>query len=221
MRLWLKNMVGESIGRVDVRDDVFDAPLKPSLIHQVVVGQLANARQGTVQVQTRAGVAGGGRKPRPQKGTGASRAGSIRSPLWVGGGVALGPKPRSYRKNTPKRMRRMAMVSVISEKARNGDLIILESLELSTGKTKELESVIKALDISGSILLVADGSIPDVLLAASNIGNVQPIPANLINAKDLVNHGKILITVDGVRKIEELWGGVRRRRRALQEEKVH
>ena len=213
MRFWLKNMNGESIGRVDLRDDVFDVPLKPSLIHQVVVGQLANARQGTVKTQTRAEVSGGGRKPRPQKGTGASRAGSTRSPLWVGGGVALGPKPRSFRKNTPKRMRRMALVSAISEKARTGDLIILDSLDISSAKTKNLESVIIALGISGSVLLVADGSPTDVILAARNIGNVKPIPANLINAKDLVNHSNVLITVDGVRKVEELWGGVRRKRR--------
>ena len=113
MRFWLKNMNGESIGRVDLRDDVFDVPLKPSLIHQVVVGQLANARQGTVKTQTRAEVSGGGRKPRPQKGTGASRAGSTRSPLWVGGGVALGANPRSFMKNTTKRMRRIAFVSAI------------------------------------------------------------------------------------------------------------
>lgn len=220
MRLWLKNMDGGSIGRVDVRDDVFDAPLKSSLIHQVVVGQLANARQGTVKTQTRAEVAGGGRKPRPQKGTGASRAGSTRSPLWVGGGVALGPKPRSFRKNTPKRMRRMALVSAISEKARTGDLIILDSLELSSAKTRDLESVITALGINGSILLVADGSPSDVILAARNIENVKPMPANLINAKDVVNRSKVVITVDGVRKIEELWGGVRRMRRTQLVEKV-
>ena len=220
MRFWLKNMNGESIGRVDLRDDVFDVPLKPSLIHQVVVGQLANARQGTVKTQTRAEVSGGGRKPRPQKVTGASRAGSTRSPLWVGGGVALGPKPRSFRKNTPKRMRRMALVSAISEKARTGDLIIMDSLELSSAKTRDLESVITALGITGSILLVADGSPSDVILAARNIENVKPIPANLINAKDVVNRSKVVITVDGVRKIEELWGGVRRMRRAQLVEKV-
>ena len=220
MRFWLKNMNGESIGRVDLRDDVFDVPLKPSLIHQVVIGQLANARQGTVKTQTRAEVSGGGRKPRPQKGTGASRAGSTRSPLWVGGGVALGPKPRSFRKNTPTRMRRMALVSAISEKARTGDLIILDSLELSSAKTRDLESVITALGITGSILLVADGSPSDVILAARNIENVKPIPANLINAKDVVNRSKVVITVDGVRKIEELWGGVRRMRRTQLVEKV-
>ena len=220
MRFWLKNMNGESIGRVDLRDDVFEVPLKPSLIHQVVVGQLANARQGTVKTQTRAEVSGGGRKPRPQKGTGASRAGSTRSPLWVGGGVALGPKPRSFRKNTPKRMRRMALVSAISEKARTGDLIILDSLELSSAKTRDLESVITALGISGSILLVAVGSPSDVILAARNIENVKPIPANLINAKDVVNRSKVVITVDGVRKIEELWGGLRRMRRTQLVEKV-
>ena len=117
-------------------------------------------------------------------------------------------------------MRRMALVSAISEKARTGDLIILDSLELSSAKTRDLESVITALGISGSILLVADGSPSDVILAARNIENVKPIPANLINAKDVVNRSKVVITVDGVRKIEELWGGVRRMRRTQLVEKV-
>lgn len=205
MRIWLKNSSGGSIGRVDVRDDVFDAPANPALVHQVVVGQLANARQGTASSKTRSEVSGGGRKPRPQKHSGMARAGTIRSPLWVGGGVAFGPKPRSYRQRTPRKMRRLALVTVLSEKARTGDLVVVDSLDIEEGKTRRLVEILAALEVSGPTLLSADGAGPEVLQAARNVEQLRTVPASLISAADLVRCGKVVMTVDALRKIEETW----------------
>ncbi len=204
MRIWLKNSSGDSIGRVDVRDDVFDAPPNPALVHQVVVGQLANARQGTASSKTRSDVSGGGRKPRPQKHSGLSRAGTIRSPLWVGGGVAFGPKPRSYRQRTPRKMRRLSLVAVLSEKARSGDLVIVDSLEMDEGKTSRLVGILAALDVRGPALLSADGAGPEVLVAARNIPQLRIVPAVLINTADLVRCGKVVMTVEALRRVEEI-----------------
>ena len=204
MRIWLKNSSGGSIGRVDVRDDVFDAPPNPALVHQVVVGQLANSRQGTASSKTRSEVSGGGRKPRPQKHSGMSRAGTIRSPLWVGGGVAFGPKPRSYRQRTPRKMRRLALVTALSEKARSGDLVVVDSLEMDDGKTSRLVDVLAALDVRGPALLSADGAGPEVLRAARNIPQLRTVPAALVSAVDLVRCGKVVMTEDALRKVEEV-----------------
>lgn len=213
MRIWLKNSNGDSIGRVDARDDVFDAPPNPALVHQVVVGHLANARQGTASVKTRSEVSGGGRKPRPQKHSGLARAGTIRSPLWVGGGVAFGPKPRSYRQRTPRKMRRLALVTVLSEKARNGDLVIVEDLGIQEGKTRQLAEVLAALEVQGPTLLSADGAGPEVLVAARNIPQLRTVPAALISTVDLVRCGKVVMTVEALRKVEEIWAGPKKSRR--------
>ena len=213
MRIWLKNSRGDSIGRVDVRDDVFDAPPNPALVHQVVVGHLANARQGTASVKTRSEVSGGGRKPRPQKHSGLARAGTIRSPLWVGGGVAFGPKPSSYRQRTPRKMRRLALVTVLSEKARNGDLVIVEDLGIEAGKTRQLVDVLAALEVQGPTLLSADGAGPEVLVAARNIPQLRTVPAALISTVDLVRCGKVVMTVEALRKVEETWAGPKKSRR--------
>ena len=131
MKLDIKNVLGKVVGKIDVSDEVFSAPINEALIHQVMVGQLANARQGTSSTKTRANVSGGGAKPRPQKGSGRARAGTIRAPQWRGGGVVFGPEPRSYRHNTPKRMKRLSLVSMLSDKAREGHLVILDKLILA------------------------------------------------------------------------------------------
>jgi len=215
VKLWIKNTLGESVGRIDVREDVFGAPANPALVHQVVVGQLANARQGTVGSKTRAQVSGGGRKPRPQKGTGSARVGSSRNPTWTGGGVAFGPHPRSYRQHTPKRMRRLSMVSVLSDKVRDGDLIVVDDLTVELGKTTALLAILDALGVGVPAMIVAAELDPSVLRATKNIKRLKSLPASLLNTLDLLNHGKVIITVDAVRRAEELWGGARRRKRRL------
>ena len=211
MKLRLRNARGGEVGHVDVREDVFGVSMNESLVHQVMVGQLANARQGTVRTKTRAEVSGGGAKPHPQKGTGRARAGSTRAPNWKGGGVVFGPNRRSYRHHTPKGMRRRSLVALLSDKVRENQLIVLDSLELDEVKTREMIKVLEAVDAKPPVLLVADGADPSVLLAARNIPRLKMLPSALLNTVDLLNHPKVVITLDGVRKVEELWGGRRRR----------
>ena len=197
-------------GEIDVRDDIFGVPEKSALVHQVMVGQLANKRQGTAKTKNRSEVSGGGAKPRPQKHSGRSRQGSIRSPIWVGGGRAFGPTPRSYRQNTPKKMRRIAMLSVLSDKLRNGSLVIVDELNLENGKTKEMAAVLSSIGIEGSCLVVDDNSNEKVIKGSRNIPRVKTLPAGLINALDLINRKRVLLTIPAVRKIEEIWSGVYR-----------
>ena len=209
-------MSGAVVDSVDVLDDVFDAPMNSALLHQVMVGQLANKRQGTAKVKTRSEVAGGGAKPRPQKYTGRARQGSIRSPLWRGGGVVFGPTPRSYRQRTPKRMKRQAIKMILSDKAREQQLVVLDELRLSEAKTKQMAQALKALQVESSALLVGNEVNDDVVRAARNIPRIRTLPVSLLNAVDLLNANKVVMTVDAVRKAEELWGGefVRIKRRA-------
>ena len=210
MKLQIKNIQGENTGDMEVRDDVFGVPVKSALVHQVMVGQLANKRQGTAKTKTRSEVSGGGAKPRPQKHTGSSRQGTIRSPVWVGGGRAFGPSPRSYRKRTPKKMRRLALLSVLSDKARHSDLLLLDSLELKEGKTKEIVSILSALNISNSALIVTDGPNKKLVQSAGNVGGIRTLPVQVLNTLELLNKKQLIITVDAVKRIEELWGGVYR-----------
>ena len=210
-------MSGAVVDSVEVLDDVFDAPMNSALVHQVMVGQLANKRQGTAKVKTRSEVAGGGAKPRPQKYTGRARQGSIRSPQWRGGGVVFGPTPRSYRQRTPKRMKRQAIKIVLSDKARERQLVVLDKLEIAGAKTKQMAQALSALEVNSSVLLVGETITDDVVRAARNIPRVRTLPVALLNAVDLLNANKVVMTVDAVRKAEEIWGGefVRIKREAV------
>ena len=206
MKLRLHNSKGQVVGSVEVSDRVFGAPMNAALVHQVMVGQLANARQGTAKVKTRTEVSGGGAKPRPQKYTGRARQGSIRAPHWKGGGVVFGPAPRSYRHATPVRMRRKAMLSVLSDKAREDELVVVDELTPESPKTREMARVLAALGMRSSVLLVADGADDATLRSANNIPRVKLLPAALLNTRDLLNHRRVVMTLDAVRKAEELWG---------------
>ncbi len=206
MKLRLHNSRGDVIGSVEVSDRVFGAPMNAALVHQVMVGQLANARQGTAKVKTRSEVSGGGAKPRPQKYTGRARQGSIRSPQWKGGGVVFGPAPRSYRHATPVRMRRKATLAVLSDKAREGELVVVDELAPEAPKTRAMARVLAALGVTSSALLVADGADEATLRSIGNIPRVKPLPAALLNTRDLLNHRRVVMTLDAVRKAEELWG---------------
>ena len=206
MKIRLLDIKGKSLGHVDVEDHLFDAPPNEALVHQVVVAQQANARQGTVGTKNRAAVSGGGRKPWKQKGTGRARQGSIRSPQWKGGGVVFGPSPRSYRQNTPKRMKNAALRSSISSKAREGDLIVIDKLELEQAKTKNIAYVLESLKIKGSALLVADGSDPAIFKAGRNLESVKLIPSFKLNSLDVLMKSKIVMTLDAVRNAESIWG---------------
>lgn len=216
MKIQVRNTRGEIVGDVEVREQVFGMPINPALVHQVMVGQLANARQGTANTKTRGKISGGGAKPRPQKGTGRARQGSIRAPHWRGGGTVFGPTPRSFRQRTPKRMRRLSLVTVLSDKVRESQLVVLDGLALDQPRTKEMVKVLDALDAGPSVLLVADGADKSVLRCARNIPRLKMLPASLLNSLDLLNHRKVVMTLDAVRRAEELWGepATRRRRAA-------
>jgi len=205
VELKLRNIQGQIIGNIEVSDYLFGAPMNEALVHQVMVGQLANARQGTAKTKTRAEVSGGGAKPRPQKSSGRSRQGSIRAPQWKGGGRAFGPAPRSYRHRTPSRMRRQSLIVMLSDKVRSEQLIVLDSLRMSQPKTKEMVKVLEALEVKASAVLVADGTDKAMLRCIRNIPKVKALPASLLNTLDLLNHRQLVMTVDAVRKAEQLW----------------
>ena len=207
MRLKVRNVQGEIVDDVTVRDDVFDVPMNEALVHQVVVGQLANARQGTVATKNRSKVSGGGAKIRPQKGTGRARMGSTRAPQWRGGGVVFGPSPRSYRHRTPKRMRRSSLLVSLSDKTREERLVVVDQLLLDPPSTREMAKCLDALGAGAPVLLVGDGTASDVLRAARNIPRVKMLPANLLNTIDIMKHRTVVMTLDAVRKAEEMWGG--------------
>ena len=207
MKLRLHDAQGKSLGHIDVLDDVFDARANPALVHQVVVAQQANARQGTASTKTRAEVSGGGRKPWRQKGTGRARAGSNRSPIWRGGGVIFGPRPRSYVQRTPKRMRRAALKATLSAKIREGELVVVDRLRLPEPKTKHFVAMMEALGVSGSVLLIGDGTDPSVLRCARNVPKLKMIPAFQLSAVDLLRHGRVVMTLGAVRQAERIWGG--------------
>lgn len=207
MKLEVRNMRGSLVSSVEVLDDVFGAPMNAALVHQVMVGQLANKRQGTAKVKTRSEVSGGGAKPRPQKYTGRARQGSIRSPQWRGGGVVFGPTPRSYRQRTPKRMKRESIKIMLSDKVRERQLIVLDELRVDDTKTKNMAQALKMLKAESSVLLVGDGADLSVLRAARNIPKVRTLPAALLNTVDLLNANKVVMTLEAVQKAEALWGG--------------
>ena len=216
MKIKLRGLGGEVVRDIEVRDDVFGLPMNRALVHQVVVGQLANARQGTAGSKTRSQVSGGGFKPRPQKGTGRARQGTIRAPQFRGGGVVFGPTPRSYRQRTPKRMRRLSLVTMLSDKVREDRLVVVDQLALDRPKTREMVKVLDALHAGPSVLLVADGADASVLRCARNVPRLKMLPASLLSTVDLIKHRTIIMTLDALRRAEELWGGpfIRRNRRA-------
>jgi large subunit ribosomal protein L4 len=175
------------------------------VLHSAVVNYLANQRQGTQSTLTRAEVSGGGRKPWRQKGTGRARHGSIRSPQWTHGGIAHGPKPRSFRYALPKKVRRLAMKSAFSLKVASGDLIVLEKLEFEQIKTKEMIKVLNALGADGKALVVISQKDDKVIKSARNIPGVQTSLVNTLNVYDILNADKFIVVRDAVEKIEEVY----------------
>ncbi|NMB47801.1 50S ribosomal protein L4 [Patescibacteria group bacterium] len=184
--------------------NIFEVPLNPNLVHQVATSQMANKRQVIASTKTRAEVSGGGRKPWRQKGTGRARHGSIRSPLWVGGGVTFGPtNKRNFKKDIPKKMRRKALFMVLSEKAKNETLAIVGSIELKEIKTKEFKKMIDSLKLDGSALIVLESLNENIIKSARNIQGIKTIQAKDLNCLDILNHKYLVITQKGVEKIKE------------------
>lgn len=205
MKSDVKNISGEVISQIELDALLFDVEMNQPLVHQALVRQRANARTGTHSTKTRAEVRGGGRKPWKQKGTGRARAGSIRSPIWRHGGVAFGPKPRSYRQDLPVRMRRQALRCVLSEKLREGSFLIVDELEVGTPKSKELRQIIDSLGVTGSALLVGNPFSEGLILSARNLKGVKTLTASYLNIGDLLRYKNLIMTVDAVKRAEELW----------------
>lgn len=199
------NMEGSQVGEIELNEAIFGTEVNEPLLHQAVVAYEANKRQGTVSTKTRTEVRGGGRKPWRQKGTGRARHGSTRSPIWVGGGVTFGPKPRDYRQALPKKARRAALRSALSAKVGAGDIIVLESLSLSEVKTKQVAQVLERLNATGTALIVTDQRNRNVELSTRNIPGVALRTADGINAYEVLKHSKLVITKDGVAKVEEVF----------------
>jgi large subunit ribosomal protein L4 len=194
---------GETVETIQLDDAVFNVPMNNSLVHQALVAYQLNKRHGTHSTKTRGEVSGGGRKPWIQKHTGRARQGSIRSPQWRHGGVVFGPHPRSYRKAIPRRMRRTALRCVLSQKAREGQLVCLNSLDTVNGKTRSMIDLMANLGISGSALLVTQGSDTQVIQAAHNVKKVWTLPVSQLNAQELLSRETLVITLEAVRWAEE------------------
>ncbi len=206
MQVPVYDLTGEIIEQIEVSDQVFCVPFNEAVVHQVMVGQRANARQGTASTKTRGEVSGSSRKLFRQKGTGSARAGSAKSPLRRGGGITFGPKPRSYRQAMPKKMRRLALRCVLSAKVRDKELIILEQLQFEQPKTKEMVRILAALGMDSSALIVTSEPEESVVKSARNLPRIKTTPASLLNVVDLFSCKMLLMTVAAVRKAEELWG---------------
>ncbi len=205
MQVPVYNLAGEVVKHIELSDEVFAVPFNEAVVHQVMVGQRANARQGTASTKTRGEVAGSTAKLFRQKHTGAARAGSGKSPLRRGGGVTFGPKPRSYRQAMPKKMRRLALRCVLSAKAGDGELKVLEQLELNEPKTKNMVQILVALGVDSSALIATAEPEENVVKSARNLAGIKTIPAGLLNVVDLLSYKMLLMTEAAVRKAEQLW----------------
>ena len=190
---------------MELDESVFGAEYRQALIHQVVVAQLNNKRQGTKSTLTRTEVRGGGIKPWRQKGTGRARQGSIRSPQWTGGGVVFAPKPRDFSQKINKTAKRVALVSALSAKLSDGNMIVVDKIQLENAKTKEMAAVMKALGVEKRALLVVTDEDAAVVRAARNIPDVTTIASELINVYDVVANEKFIATQAAVKKIEEAY----------------
>ena len=206
MKVDTYNTAAKKVGTLELSDEVFGADYNEALIHQVVVAQLANKRQGTKSTLTRSEVRGGGKKPWRQKGTGRARQGSIRSPQWTKGGVVFAPKPRDFSQKINKKMKRLATISALSAKVRDNDFIVLDSLELAEAKTKLVAAMLKSSNLEDKkVLIVTANNDNNAVLAARNIQGASVTEASLVNVYDLVAGGKCIVTKEAVALIEEAY----------------
>lgn len=200
----LFNKEGQKVGDFQLSDNVFGVEVNKEVLHQVVVAQLANKRQGTQSSKTRAEVSGGGRKPWRQKGTGRARQGSIRAPQWIKGGIVFAPKPRDYSISIPKSMKRVAMKSALSSKIEENEIVVLENLEIDAPKTKEIIKMLDAFNAKKTLIVTKESN-KNVYKSTRNIEGVAVIPVNNINVYDILKYDKFIITKDAVSKIEEVY----------------
>jgi len=196
---------GKKVKDIELKEDIFGIIPNEAIVHSVIVNFLANQRQGTQSTKTRAEVRGGGKKPWRQKGTGRARQGSIRAPHWVGGGIALGPKPREYTYKLNKKEKRLAIKSCLSSKVIDSELTVVDKLELKEIKTKEVAKILNNLKLEGKTLILLPESNDTIQKSARNIEGVKTLSVNTINAYDLVNYKNLVMTLDTVKKLEEVY----------------
>ena len=199
------DMNGAKVSETELNDAVFGITPNEGVMHAAVVNYLANQRQGTQSTLTRTEVTGGGRKPYRQKGTGHARQGSIRAPQWYHGGVALGPKPRSYRYTLNKKVRRLAMLSAFSQKLIDENLIVVDQFQMEGFKTKTIVNMLNALNVSGKTLIVTQEADKLVYKSAANIPGVKTAAVNTLNVYDILNYDKFIVSKGAVTKIEEVY----------------
>ncbi|MCS6843649.1 MAG: 50S ribosomal protein L4 [Caldilineales bacterium] len=202
----VRNMAGETVSEIELRDDIFAAPINKYVMHQALVRQLANARRGTHSTKDRGEVSGGGRKPWRQKGTGRARQGSIRAPQWRGGGTVFGPKPRSYEQRMPRKMRRLAIRSALSAKVAANQLVVLDAWQLDAPKTKAIVGALQNLNVQRSALIVLPGHNPVVEKSARNLPDVKTLWAGYLNVRDLLGYHTVILSLDSIPEIERILG---------------
>ena len=199
------DMKGKKVSDVELAESVFGIEPNEAIVHSVLVNYLANQRQGTQSTKTRAEVRGGGKKPWRQKGTGRARQGSIRAPQWIKGGIALGPKPRSYSYTVNKKERRLALKSILSSKVTENELTVVDKLEVKEIKTKTMVKALADLKVEGKTLIVLPENNQNVFMSARNIEGVKTIALNNINVFDLLKYTNLILPFDTVKKIEEVY----------------
>ncbi len=199
----LYNMEGANVGEIELSDAIFASEVNKNVLHQVVVNYLANQRQGTQSTKTRTEVRGGGIKPWRQKGTGRARQGSIRSPQWTGGGVALGPKPRDYRFSLNKKVRKLAFKSALAAKAQADEIIVIDGLKMEEIKTAKIASMLKALNVEKALIVTAEND-TNIYKSARNIKNVSVSYVDVLNTYEILKHDKFVVAKEAIAKIEEV-----------------
>ena len=199
------NIEGKKVSDIELKDEVFGIEPNEKVVHSVLVNYMANQRQGTANTKTRAEVSGGGRKPWKQKGTGRARQGSIRAPQWFKGGIALGPKPRDYSYTVNKKEKKLAIKSVLSSKVLENNLVVVDTLSFKEIKTKNMVNALEALKVEGKTLIVLPEKDENVQKSARNIEGVKTSLVNTINVYDLLKYNKLVLTVDSVKNLEEVY----------------
>ena len=204
-KVTMLNMAGQEAGELELKDEIFGIEPNQNAVHAVIKNILANRRQGTQSAKTRAEVRGGGRKPFRQKGTGRHRQGSSTDPSQVGGGVVFAPKPRSYRYTLPKKLRRLAMLSALSSKAAEKELIVIDEIKFEQPKTKEMVKMLENIKAEKKALIVMDEKDENTVRSAANIPGVRTALVTTMNVYDIINHTNFIVTKEAVKKIEEVY----------------
>ncbi len=206
-KISLYNKDGEQVDEIEIQAGLFGAPLNKGALYQTAVSQAARRRQKTASTKDRSEVRGSGAKPWPQKGTGRARHGSVRSPIWVGGGVTFGPRPLESKSKVPKKMRRTALKSALSDKVNEGKLIVIDDFAVDEPKTKKMVSLLNHLNISGGTLIVSAQNDQNLIMAARNLPRVKTILARQLNVLDILNYDYLVMSKDALQQVEEVFGG--------------